>query len=159
MKNQTLSIEQMKHLKDLGVDVSKASVVLLFSDEYGECVGWEVENHGKDKPIYEFYDDEVEHWVPTTMEYFDAQTGIYDHSYREGCGVFTLQDMLEMMPLDVCLSHPEETLWQCTYNESGEDNSINGYVLREAETSVESTYQMLCWLVENGHIKGGKPCE
>lgn len=156
MKNQTLSIEQMKHLKDLGVDVSNASVILL---EDGEHL--EVENHRMPgaEPLYERWNEESQVWEYTHKEYFDAQTGLYDHSYREGCGVFTLQDMLEMMPLDVCLSHPEETLWQCTYNESGEDNSINGYVLREAETSVESTYQMLCWLVENGHIKGGKPCE
>ncbi|WP_042370281.1 hypothetical protein [Bacteroides neonati] len=156
MKNQTLSIEQMKHLKDLGVDVSNASVILLFIGEDGEHVGWEVENHGMPgaEPLYEWWNEESEVWESTHKEYFDAQIGIYDHSYREGCGVFTLQDMLEMMPLDACLSHPEETLWQCIYNESGEDNSINGYVLREAETSLESAYQMLCWLAENGYMKG-----
>jgi len=33
MKNQVLSISQMRHLRDLGVDTQEASVVHLFKDE------------------------------------------------------------------------------------------------------------------------------
>lgn len=156
MKNQTLSIEQMKHLKDLGVDVSKASVVLLFSDEYGESVGWKVENHGKDKPLYEFYDDEVE-WVSTTAEYFDAETGSYDHSYREDCGVFTLQDMLEMMPNSISLNHLLKILkvndsWMIGYFLLGENKFI--YPIFSTPSILDAMYNMLCWLAESGHLEG-----
>lgn len=157
MKNQTLSIEQMKHLKDLGVDVSKASVVLLFSDEYGESVGWEVENHGKDKPLYEFYDDEVEQWVSTTAEYFDAETGNYDHSYREDCGVFTLQDMLEMIPNSISLNHllkilKVNDLWMIGYFLLGENKFI--YPIFSTPSILDAMYNMLCWLAESGHLEG-----
>lgn len=158
MKNQTLSIEQMQKLKALGVDTSKASMVLLFHDEYGECVVWEVENHGKDKPLYEFYDDEVKHWVSTTVEYFDAETGRYDHSYRGDCGVFTLQDICELFEnvKYKCVGFPvmffdyNYTLrhWELALrNPSGFSNPI----IKE-KTPIDAAYKMLVWLAENNHL-------
>lgn len=41
MKNQTLSIEQMLHLKELGVDTSKASMVLIATDDDSCPLDWE----------------------------------------------------------------------------------------------------------------------
>lgn len=38
---QVLSIEQMKHLKELGVDTSDASMVLIATDDDGCKLLWE----------------------------------------------------------------------------------------------------------------------
>ena len=38
MKDQVLSISQMRHLRDLGVDTQEASVVHLFKDEEGNYI-------------------------------------------------------------------------------------------------------------------------
>lgn len=35
MKDQVLSIDQMRHLRDLGVDTQEACIVHLFEDEEG----------------------------------------------------------------------------------------------------------------------------
>lgn len=39
------------------------------------------------------------------------------------------------------------------YNESGEDVSLDGYVLREGKDSLTTAYNMLCWCINNGYIK------
>lgn len=157
----------MKHLKDLGVDVRKASMVLLFHDEYGESVGWEVENHGKDKPLYEFYSDELERWMSTTAEYFDAETGSYDHSYREECGVFTLQDMLDVIPKHLKIKVEEyrnpvdcilmiDVANDCAYYEYEAWGEYKSAKSINESNLINSAYDMLCWLVKNGHLEGDK---
>lgn len=174
MKNQTLSIEQMKHLKALGVDVSKASMVCLFIDEDCNEIDWDsVENHGKDKPLYEWYDDENDHWVEATPEYFAAESGTYDHSNRESCGVFTLQDMLDMIPVlyqtkdgmsPTSKCDGDTTYYPSIYKDEEGEYSCE-YISSESDTwigfsnfsPIESAYLMLCWCAENGHLKGGKP--
>lgn len=174
MKNQTLSIEQMKHLKDLGVDVSKASMVLLFIGEDGEHIGWEVENHGMPgaEPLYEWWNEELEVWESTHKEYFDAETGSYDHSFREDCGVFTLQDMIEMMPKSIVWNNKEYgfALYSChddktfsmQYVRDDGYEGTNVAVFKEGEILVECCVSMVGWLVKNNHfnkeyLKGGKP--
>ena len=88
MKNKVLSIAQMRHLRDLGVETNNASMVIIYTDSDGCVMDW----------------DEVqeEYTHPEPMEIFrdlyDADSSYYDHSYREDCGVFTLQDILEILP-------------------------------------------------------------
>lgn len=167
MKNQTLSIEQMKHLKALGVDVSKASMVCLFIDEDCNEIDWDsVENHGKDKPLYEWYDDENDHWVEATPEYFAAESGTYDHSNRESCGVFTLQDILELLPKIINKPGKNQcAFFRILYRSNGEvsvkysygfDDEFEGVFFKGLDL-LNCVYQMLCWLAENGYLKGGKP--
>ena len=157
MKNQTLSIEQMKHLKALGVDVSKASVVLLFIGEDGEHAGWEVENHGMTgaEPLHEWWNEESEVWESTHKEYFDAETGSYDHSYRGDCGVFTLQNMLEMMPNSIRINHllkilKDKDSWMIGYFLLGENKFI--YPIFSTPDILDAVYNMLCWLAENNYL-------
>lgn len=72
MKDQVLSIERMQHLKEFGVDTSKASMVLIVTDEYGDVLDWGEE-------IYKYEAEDK------NFEYLDAETGNYDHSYRSDC--------------------------------------------------------------------------
>lgn len=172
MKNQTLSIEQMKHLKSLGVDTSKASMVCLFIDEDGNEVDWDlIERHGSDQTHY-YFDDEYEHdngefggWILIAPRFYDAKTGYYDHSSRESCGVFTLQDMLEMMPASIFddkyfltisfdeLLNPTTRVHTIRYSSVG----MKDFCYFEGSSLLNATYQMLCWLAQNEYLKGGKP--
>jgi len=101
MKEQVLTIEQMHNLAKLGVDTSKASMVMIFFNENGEEVYWNVQNNGKSEILYQWYNEDSEIWESANARYFDANTGDYDHSYREECGVFTLQDILNLLPSNV----------------------------------------------------------
>lgn len=124
MKNQVLSIEQIQHLKKIGVDTSKASAVILFLDEDNACVGWDVEDHGKESQLYEVYDEDSEIWMPCRMEIMDAETGNYDHSFRDECGTFTLQDMFELIPSTIIVTD-ERLKDHCDYYDE-ENHTVEG---------------------------------
>ena len=169
MKKQVLTIKEMTYLKSLGVDTSKASMVLLFFDESGNELGWEVEDRGKDKVLYEYYDEGKEIWESASYSYFDAETGHYDHSHREDCGVFTLQDMLEVMPkeiylkstnkhanLEIRITEGRTVIGYFVKNSYFHDSRIPAKIITDA-TILEAAYNMLCWLAENGYLgKEGK---
>lgn len=87
MKNQTLSIKQMQYLQKLGVDTSNASMVLIATDNEGYDLDWEEALEYVNSKEQEVY-----------FSLFDAETGDYDHSCRENCGVFTLQDVIDKLP-------------------------------------------------------------
>lgn len=194
MKNQVLSIEQMKHLKELGVDTSNTSAVLLFYDEEGDCVGWDVEYDYKDQ-VFKHLNYLYEVWMPCRIEIVDAETGNYDHSFRDECGTFTLQDILNVMPKTIEVKDERLYLECGLYDESNKSvkgvlsidfvsNAVSynvygyeGVDLRipysvssysdgdggfchefcdtpvNGDTLLESAYQMLCWLAENGYLK------
>lgn len=157
MYRQCLNISQMKHLKDLGVDTSKASMVLLWKDDEGNEMDWDD------------VQDELSHPEPMEMfkELYDAETGNYDHSYRKYCGVFTLQDILGLLPstikvetndeineywLELGVSERDKSYWFVQYRSI--EDSI--YVIRGNESLIDAAYEMLCWCLENGYIKTNK---
>jgi hypothetical protein len=118
MKNQVLSIEQMQHLKELGVDTSKASCFWYFDD----------------KEDYLF-------WGQCTTP--------------SGVPTLTLQDMLEMIAdipnfYKIKIAHEEDDGW--CFGVFGEIKYINDY----QTNLLDLTYQTLCWLAENGYLKGGE---
>lgn len=148
MKEQVLTIEQMQHLKELGVDTSKASMVLIYTDDEDNILDWEEVR------------DTFEH--PEVFEHFyDAETGNYDHSYRKDCGVFTLQDIIDLLPgyieSYVCdkyyliieqLSKDEEKEWNIRYS-SSDFSSIKAQFA--SLSIIDAAYEMLCWCIENGY--------
>lgn len=168
MKKTCLSIDQMQKLKELGIKTENASMVLMFFTENGDELCWdEVKNHGKDKPLWEWFDEETEIWETANDELFHVETGNYDHSYREKCGVFTLQDMLELMPelyptinaeskrvLDT-IEHPDsgdtylpnlylyDGEWRCGYIsfDCGEEE-----IAFSTDNPLDAAFEMLCWL-------------
>lgn len=84
---QVLSIEQMKHLKELGLDTSDASMVLIATDDDGCELLWE----DAEKAI-------KHHWYNVHFNLYYVDTSSYDHSLKEECGVFTLQDIIGKLP-------------------------------------------------------------
>ena len=85
MKNQVLSISQMRHLRDLGVDTQEASVVHLFKDEEENYIDYDEAETLREE-------------IVVLDRYYDAEMGNYDHSLRMDYGVFTLQDLLDKLP-------------------------------------------------------------
>ena len=172
MKNQVLSIEQMQKLKDLGVDTTKASMVLLFQDDESNIYDWDevVEECSEFGDCFQHFikDDEGNHNM-VYMSLLDAERGNYDHSYREDCTVFTLQDIIDLLPKSI--SHKYEVLsktYEDTYAlvwdmEGGvlkycddigcEREYTNHAIIHVNEIGVlESLYEMLVWVAENGYL-------
>lgn len=160
MKGQALSIYQMLKLKELGVDTSKSSMVRILTDEDGNTVSWGeitwMDNRwvilDYDNKVYELYED-----------IYDVD-GSYDHSYTEECGVFTLQDILEILPKEI--DNEEGDLLfinnHCPFdNNSWELGYFKGY--KEGQTFavicsgnlLSASYELLVWVAENGYLKGG----
>lgn len=145
MKDQVLSIEQMQHLKELGVDTSKASMVLIITDPYGDILDW-------DEEIFGFNEEEK------NLEYFDAETGNYDHSYRKDCGVFTLQDIIDLLPKEIYteknelatlkIYFPNDGYWEFSY--MGFHKCMEFFI---EENIIDAAYEMLCWCIKEGYIK------
>lgn len=139
MREQCLNIEQMQHLKKLGVDASKASMVLLYTDDEGEIIDW----------------DEADEYPEKFTELHDAETGNYDHSYRKDCAVFTLQDILDLLPATVDDDYrlyidKGLVLYTIGYVDAVSEEIYEDFREREL---IDAAYDMLCWVVENGYLK------
>lgn len=140
MKHQVLTMEQMKHLKKLGVDTSKSSM----------C--WVRESGGED-------------YMVTAHDEF-----CYEMSCLDPVPTFTLQDMLEMMPPNLYVKKDQILLKyehsidymtrMCLTTASGVSFCLYGdtnykhkgiWVLSEfrGDTTLEASYNMLCWLAKN----------
>lgn len=149
MSKQVLSIEQMQHLEELGVDTSKASMVLLYTDDEGEIIEWE----------------DADEFPGKFVELYDAETGNYDHSYRKYCGVFTLQDILDLLP-NLIQSQDEENNYWLEFGTAMEDEewwyirymSVYGVKLNYEEHVhlIDAAYEMLCWCIVNGYVETKK---
>ena len=139
MKEQVLSIEQMKHLQGLGLDTSNASMCLCcFRENIDE--EWELE-------IYE-----------------DIINQKRDSTFWEIIPTFTLQDIIEMLPRSIQPNLNEGTyylnlyyydeLWVVDYLNNEGDGSW--FTTTSDDSFIKAAYQMLCWCVENGYLKGGE---
>ena len=130
MKNQVLSIEQMKHLQELGVDTSKAKMA------------W-----------YATYETKLNRYNELRVK-----DEVYDKHYPS-VPTFTLQDMLEMMPYLLFgkyffnINKSSHNWWFIKYTDYLANND---YEFFHSNDLLEAAYQCLCWLAENGYLKGGE---
>lgn len=138
MSKQCLDISQMQHLKDLGVDTSKASMSLIYTDKYGDIVDWDI----VDKEIHE------------------EDIGRYNPYLRKKYGTFTLQDILDLLPTNISIydlsiikrKNNSHNFYEASFS------CFNGqylYLTIEDEV-IDATYNMLCWCIENGYIETNK---
>lgn len=147
MYRQCLNISQMQHLKDLGVDTSKASA-------YWYRI---IQNKG-DGNIRVISD-----WKLT----FSLDIAYCTGHTLESVRTFTLQDILDLLPstisvettdeineywLEFGVSERDKSYWFVQYRSI--EDSI--YVIRENESLIDAAYEMLCWCIENGYIKTNK---
>lgn len=135
MKNQVLTIEQMQHLEELGVDTSKASMAFIKLPNTENFEEYPVSNNER---IFEYI--VAIKYVPT----------------------FTLQDVLELLTnvrynsvgfpvliFDYVFSFK---YWQTTLR------NPSGFLFPDCKNGnpIEAAYQALVWCAENDYLKGGK---
>lgn len=119
----------MHHLKELGVDTSKAS--MKWVNKY-----------------YNAYGDDFEK-VPVSVN-LDTE---YYQSF--GCA-FTLQDILDLLPKVITKEENGYYLEMCR---NGNTYYITYYWLDHPlveyknEKFIDAAYEMLCWCIENGYLE------
>lgn len=139
---QVLSIEQMKHLQDLGLDTSDASMVLIAIYDDSCPLDWETALEAMSTHLYD-----------VSFDLFDADSPYYDHSYRKDCGVFTLQDILDKLPTSInwkpLIIVGNSIMYSAGYGE-GYDHPMK--IFKE-ESLLESAYKMLLWIIEQNFFR------
>lgn len=137
MSKQVLDIQQMQHLKELGVDTSKASMCHVKFD--GE--------------------NEFSNLLPNNQELFEMLLVV---KYIPS---FTLQDILDLLP-NVITAEPlihtfslfidyqhKEIHYACVHK--GGYTNLNP-VFAIQDNLIDAAYEMLCWCVENGYVETKK---
>ena len=144
---EVLSIEQMKHLKELGLDTSDASMVLIATDDDGCELLWE----DAEKAI-------KHHWYNVHFNLYYVDTSRYDHSLKEECGVFTLQDIIGKLPRHINdfgtknKMHIEPTFagpWCISY----QIGICEPFVFKLSENLLDAAYDMLCGVLKTDMLK------
>ena len=131
-----LSVEQMEHLQELGLDASDGSMCWCYALSYKNAK-WELE-------IYE-----------------DVINQKRDSAFWEIIPTYTLQDILDKLPTLIIISsdfykiciEPSCGYWDIYYYKSDATELIS----KKSENIIDAAYDMLCWCIENGYVeKEGK---
>lgn len=130
---QVLSVEQMKHLQELGLDTSDASIHWQYLPTADAIINGT---------------DEIEK-EPTL---FVSQPNM-KHEYP----AYTLQDILDKLPTLIIISsdfykiciEPSCGYWDIYYYKSDATELIS----KKSENIIDVAYDMLCWCIEKGYIK------
>lgn len=133
MSKQCLDIEQMQHLKELGVDISKAywsRVVRLKEDSDSKS-------------------------IPVSSN--DSGLCLITENV-EKIPIFTLQDILDLLPTTVDDDYrlyidKGLVLWAVGYVDAVSEEIYEDFRQRDL---IDAAYEMLCWCIENGYIKTNK---
>lgn len=126
---QALSIEQMKHLKELGLDTSDASM----------CFEWN--------------ESDSDNMVVTSMDAdtnYDYYHGTYTLQDILGKLPVCLYDFGKQYTIDI--EPTFDRFWCVSY----EIDLYDIFVLKSSENLLDAVYDMLCWCIENGYVKVGK---
>lgn len=143
MENHVLSIERMQHLRELGLDTSKAS--MLYCDLYDEEYILVESKHRFDKEENAILLEGVRNSVIYCKKVIPS---------------FTLQDILELLPYKVVASYLNigkksfsgDVLFYIEYSNFG------GYAVSHfrSESLLDAAYEMLCWCIENKFVETNK---
>ena len=144
---QVLSVVQMKYLQELGVNTSDASMVLIATDDDGCMLLWEDAEKAIKNHLYDVY-----------FNLYYVESSSYDHSCKKECGVFTLQDILDKLPVYLNYFGTKYKLhiepnfagaWFISY----QIGICEPFVFKLSENLLDAAYDMLCWCIENGYVK------
>lgn len=137
MTNQVLSIEKMRHLQELGVDMSDASIY------------WIKRSHN---PNIE--DESKKDWFLSLQKEFMT----FGHIAYKVLPTFTLQDIIEKLPKMI---NKDDNFYKMYIETTTKGNwtiyykaNVKKPVLVEGKNLMEVMYQMLCWCAESGYLKG-----
>ena len=137
MAKQVLSIEQMQHLQELGLDTSNASALYCIDNDTGEKqLMWNGQVEEADK----------------------------DNEYFRIVPAYTLQDVLDALPKDIS---KDGCTWYASLYIDFENNRIAygntdryGFEIYHEimieKDLIDAAYSMLCWCIENKFVKTNK---
>ena len=130
---QVLSIEQMKHFQELGLDTSDASMCWCRAISHKSAT-WELE-------IYEYVINQK-----------------LDSNFWETTPTYTLQDILYKLPqyIHPFASKRMKFTWVLEKDTIAYRNVENIYDCFKYFTDyslINAAYEMLCWCIEKGYIK------
>ena len=126
MKNQVLSIEQMQKLKELGVDINKAS--MCYISKYPSC---------------DF--DDGDSMVVVSKDF-------NKRLYNEFGPAFTLQDIIELLPYTFDNFYLKIYRGINMYYFIYESINSEDDIIEKGNTPLLSAYNMLIWVAENGYL-------
>ena len=142
---KVLSIEQMNQLKELGVDTSKASMAVY-------CI------YAGEEKEYDILSSNGA--FPEKQEHDRFGYGIHNIVKLEKKTVFTLQDLIELLPKQL---PPYDFGYNCLLITP--NVGLNGYVFHYkdiadgeiykqiySENILQSAYEMLIWVIENSYL-------
>ena len=142
MKNQVLSIEQMRKLKELGVNTSKASMAVynIYAGEQKEYDILAANGAFAEKQEHDRFGYGIHNVVS-----FDKKP------------VFTLQDIIELLTdgvEDVVVSvNNEEYYIKCWEFKHYEENELKKIHFENIKQILNACYEMLVWVAENEYLK------
>lgn len=135
MSKQVLSIEQMQHLKELGVDTSNGSA-------YWYRI---VQNKGDGNARVI---SDLKLTLSLDIAYCTGHT-------LESVRTFTLQDILDLLPTEI---DKENQNYQLEVFRNPQRYFVSYYWLDNLLISlnevefIDAAYEMLCWVIENGYV-------
>lgn len=123
---QVLSVEQMKHLQELGLDTSDGSM----------CFEWN--------------ESDSDNMVVTSP---DADTN-YDY-YHETYTLQDILDKLPRYINDFCITYKlcVEPLFAGPWAISYQKSMSEPFIVKVSGNLLDAAYKMLCWCIENRYIK------
>lgn len=139
--NQVLQIEQMQHLKELGVDTKNASMCYrrMTRNYRGEII--------EGRYVLSFNQ-------PIISSNFETY---------EVIPTFTLQDILDLLPVIIendynklelrikrFVYENDKIMYAVLYEKQ---DYIDWLIMHSNENLIDSAYDMLCWCAENGYLK------
>ena len=145
MTIQTLSIEQMQHLQELGLDTSNASMCYYKKEGWESCYFLILSDTIKEKGglmyCYDYLNDK-------------------EYILSEVVPAYTLQDVLDELPKEIS---KEGCTWYASLYIDFENNriaygntdrygfEIHHEIMMEKDL-INAAYSMLCWAIENKFV-------
>lgn len=140
-----LSIDQMKHLKELGVDISKASMW------WCRIVRPACPPTKKEKVMVDWF---------LSLQKEHMHTGL---DVVETIPTFILDDILNLLPgiiysaddgeeefwFEFGVGEPDKSIWYVQYR-SVTTNYTYKYI--QSNNLIDAAYKMLCWVAENNYL-------
>lgn len=133
---QILSVEQTKHLQELGLDMSDASIY------------WARVSHGS-----RIYDKSKGKWFMSLQKEFQT-CGFTSY---ETLPAYTLQDILNKLPESIQIYDlyifKKVELWWLKYVDVTNNGTVH---LEKMPRLIDAAYYMLCWCIQKGFVKTNK---
>lgn len=130
---QVLSVEQMKHLEEIGLDTSDVSVYWVRKSH-----GTRIDDNSKGK------------WFLSLQKEF-ITCGFTSY---EVLPTYTLQDIIHNLPRfignKVLTIQKLADSYTCLYMEPYSGSITN---ITESKELIDAAYEMLCWCIENGYVR------